>query len=82
MTIKRTGLRKIKRSLILLSLALLCGSTAGAVSTETAVYNQVAKYLPQETAWIVAQDIMDASAYYQVDPILICLLYTSPSPRD
>lgn len=79
MTIKRTGLRKIKRSLILLSLALLCGNTAGVVSTETAVYNQVAKYLPQETAWIVAQDIMDASAYYQVDPILIAAVCTCES---
>lgn len=79
MTTKRTCLKKIKKSLILLSIALLCGNTASAVSTEMAVYHQVLKYLPEETAWIVAQDIMDASAYYQVDPILIAAVCTCES---
>jgi hypothetical protein len=78
-----TGCKGLKKAALrgLLTLCTLTSLAAPvlAVDSGTAVYNQVAKFLPADDADAVTTDILDASAYYQVDPILIAALFTCES---
>ena len=76
----RKGLKTaVLRGLLTLCTCTLLSAPALAVDSGTAVYNQVAKFLPSGDADAVTTDILDASAYYQVDPILIAALFTCES---
>lgn len=76
----RKGLKTaVLRGLLTLCTCTLLSAPALAVDSGTAVYNQVAKFLPPGDADAVTTDILDASAYYQVDPILIAALFTCES---
>lgn len=76
----RKGLKTaVLRGLLTLCTCTLLSAPALAVDSGTAVYNQVAKFLPPGDADTVTTDILDASAYYQVDPILIAALFTCES---
>lgn len=76
----RKGLKTaVLRGLLTLCTCTLFSAPALAVDSGTAVYNQVAKFLPPGDADAVTTDILDASAYYQVDPILIAALFTCES---
>ena len=76
----RKGLKTaVLRGILTLCTCTLLSAPALAVDSETAVYNQVAKFLPPGDADAVTTDILDASAYYQVDPILIAALFTCES---
>lgn len=76
----RKGLKTaVLRGLLTLCTCTLLSAPALAVDSGTAVYNQVAKFLPRGDADAVTTDILDASAYYQVDPILIAALFTCES---
>lgn len=76
----RKGLKTaVLRGLLTLCTCTLLSAPALAVDSGTAVYNQVAKFLSSGDADAVTTDILDASAYYQVDPILIAALFTCES---
>lgn len=76
----RKGLKTaVLRGILTLCTCTLLSAPALAVDSGTAVYNQVAKFLPPGDADAVTTDILDASAYYQVDPILIAALFTCES---
>lgn len=76
----RKGLKTaVLRGLLTLCTCTLLSAPVLAVDSGTAVYNQVAKFLPPGDADAVTTDILDASAYYQVDPILIAALFTCES---
>lgn len=76
----RQGLKKAAlRGLLTLCTLTSLAAPVLAVDSGTAVYNQVAKFLPADDADAVTTDILDASAYYQVDPILIAALFTCES---
>lgn len=76
----RQGLKKAAlRGLLTLCTLTSLAAPVLAVDSGTAVYNQVAKFLPADDADAVTIDILDASAYYQVDPILIAALFTCES---
>ncbi len=76
----RKGLKTaVLRGLLTLCTCTLLSAPALAVDSGTAVYNQVAKFLSPDEADAVTTDILDASAYYQVDPILIAALFTCES---
>ena len=76
----RQGLKKaMLRGLFTLCTLTSLAAPVLAVDSGTAVYNQVAKFLPADDADAVTTDILDASAYYQVDPILIAALFTCES---
>ena len=53
--------------------------TAHAYNTDDMVYNQVAKFVPDERAAVIAEDICNAAYEYGVDPILATAVFTVES---
>lgn len=64
----------------LMTLAVSC--SAQAVTEEEIVYNHVRQYVSGDEASYIAQDILDASYAYDVDPLLATAVFTTESHFD
>lgn len=72
--------RYVTAAACLLSLAASC--TAYAVTEEEIVYHHVQQYVGGDEGARIAQDILDASYAYDVDPLLATAVFTTESHFD
>lgn len=73
-------IRKI--SALVCTMTLAASLSVDAITQEEIVYNQVSQYNSTPEAAHIAQDILDASYAYDVDPILATAVFTTESHFD